>query len=102
MSEAAARIEVGLDNIWREINKLGLQTYIEHLDTHGYTVIPPKIANPNGLTERMLETCLDIAERRTGARPDLVRGKSRNTDSPLVANYRFYLGDSQQRFNAVA
>ncbi|MDG2072697.1 MAG: hypothetical protein P8J55_13460 [Pseudomonadales bacterium] len=102
----------------------------------------------------MLETCLDIAERRTGERPDLVRGKSRNADSPigdgmkallledsvfeealmnpallavstylhqtsnikhqtpaqtfletllsLVANYRFYLGDSQQRFNAVA
>lgn len=81
MSEAAVRTEVGLDNIWCEINNLGLQPYIEHLDTHGYTVIPPEIAKPNGLTERMLETCLDIAERRTGERPDLVRGKSRNADS---------------------
>ena len=83
MSEAAARTEVGLDNIWREINNLGLQPYIEHLDTHGYTVIPPEIANPDGLTKRMLETCLDIAERRNGERPDLVRGKSRNADSPI-------------------
>ena len=71
--------------MWKEIIDLGLQPYIEHLDTNGYTVIPPEIANPNGLAERMLEACLDISERRNGERPDLMRGmrgKSRSADSP--------------------
>lgn len=83
MAEAAARTEVGLDRLWNEISDLGLQPYIEHLDAHGYTVIPPEIASPNGLAERMLEACLDIAEQRNGERPDLERGKSRTTDSPV-------------------
>ena len=54
-----------------EIDRLGLQRYIDDLDTHGYTVVPPEIASPNRLAERMLEACLDIAERRTGERPHL-------------------------------
>ena len=85
MAETAARTDVGLDYLWKEITDLGLQPYIEHLDTNGYTVIPPEIANPNGLAERMLEACLDISERRNGERPDLMRGmrgKSRSADSP--------------------
>ncbi len=85
MAETAARTDVGLDHLWKEIIDLGLQPYIEHLDTNGYTVIPPEIANPNGLAERMLEACLDISERRNGERPDLMRGmrgKSRSADSP--------------------
>ncbi len=34
-------------------------------------MIPPEIATPNGLAERMLEAVLDVAERRNGERPDL-------------------------------
>ena len=83
MAETAARTDVGLDHMWKEINDLGLQPYIEHLDSNGYTVIPPEIANPNGLVERMLETCLDISERRNGERPDLMRSKNRRPDSPV-------------------
>ena len=66
----------------KEIADLGLGTYIDDLDTNGFTVIPPSIANPNNLTERMLATCQDIAERRTGTRPDLAQGESRK-DSPV-------------------
>ncbi len=84
MAEAAYAPEIGLGSLWNEIGDLGLQRYIEDLDAHGYTVIPPEIASPNGLAERMLEACLDIAERRSGERPDLEQGglKSR-IDSPV-------------------
>ena len=76
MAEAAYTSEVGLDSLWKEIGDLGLQRYVEDLDVHGYTVVPPEIANPNGLSERMLEACLDIAERRNGERPHLERGET--------------------------
>ena len=56
--------------------RLGLQTYVADLDARGYTVIPPEIATPNGLAERMLEAVLDIAERRNGERPDLETGST--------------------------
>ena len=74
MAEAAYTAEVGLDSLWNEICDLGLQRHIEDLDAHGYTVVPPEIANPDGLAERMLDACLDIAERRSGERPDIERG----------------------------
>lgn len=82
MAEAATAPESGLGRVWDEINELGLQHHIENLDSHGYTVIPPEVASPNGLAERMLEACLDVAERRNGQRPDLERGRS-PIDSPV-------------------
>ena len=84
MAEAAAAREFGTDRLWVEIGDLGLERHIEELDAHGYTVVPPEIANPNGLAERMLKACLDIAERRNGERPDLNRGNPKNPiDSPV-------------------
>ena len=76
--------ELGLGRLWEEITDLGLQRHVDDLDAHGYTVVPPEIASPNGLAERMLEACLDIAERRNGERPDLERGRSvSKIDSPV-------------------
>ncbi len=76
MAVAIANSESGLDRVWNEICELGLQTYVADLDTHGYTVIPPEIASPNGLADRMLKACLDIAERRNGERPDMETGST--------------------------
>ena len=84
MAEAAYGPEIDLSPLWDEIGSLGLERYVDDLDAHGYTVVPPEIANPNGLAERMLEACLDIAERRNGERPDLERGGSMSRiDSPV-------------------
>ena len=82
MSEAAYATEIVPGGLLNEIAELGLQRYIDDLDAHGYTVIPPEIANPNGLAERMLEACLDVAERRSGERPDVERG-AQTSDSPV-------------------
>jgi hypothetical protein len=71
---AAAIIPEPRDRAWSDICELGLQTYVADLDAHGFCVIPPEIANPNGLADRMLEALLDIAERRNGERPDLETG----------------------------
>ena len=83
MAEAAYGPEIDLSPLWEEIGSLGLERYVDDLDAHGYTVVPPEVANPNGLAERMLEACLDIAERRNGERPDLGRGGSSRIDSPV-------------------
>lgn len=83
MAEAAYGPEIDLSPLWDEIGSLGLERYVDDLDAHGYTVVPPEVANPNGLAERMLEACLDIAERRNGKRPDLERGGSSQIDSPV-------------------
>ena len=84
MAEAANGEAFGHDRLQEEISDLGLHCYVEDLDAQGYTVVPPEIASPNGLAERMLEACLDTAERRSGERPDLERGESKSAvDSPV-------------------
>ena len=84
MAEAATETEFGMGRLWDEIGDLGLQRHVEDLDVLGYAVVPPQIANPNGLAERMLEACPDIAERRTGERSDLQRGSPKSRiDSPV-------------------
>lgn len=65
-----------LERIWREIRTHGLETHVAELDSQGYTVIPPKLACPGNLDERLLQACLDVAERRNGERPDLETGKT--------------------------
>ncbi|MYD99231.1 MAG: hypothetical protein F4X98_17845 [Gammaproteobacteria bacterium] len=82
MAEAATAAKSDRDHLWNEVCDLGLQTYIADLDANGYTVVPPELASPNGLAERMLEACLDVAERRSGERPDLATG-STDPDSPV-------------------
>ncbi len=84
-----------LVRIWGELRELGLEAYVADLDAHGYTVIPPELASPNGLADRLLGAVMDVAERRNGVRPDLEAGSthaglkgrfaalSRDGDSPI-------------------
>ena len=90
----AAATASGLDHVWNDIRQHGLEPYVADLDAHGYTVIPPEIATPNGLADRMLDACLDIAERRNGERPDLETGSTHanleitTTTSPVTKGKR--------------
>ena len=65
-----------LARIWEEIRTLGLTSCVADLDAHGFTVIPPELASPNGLADRLLAAVLDVAERRGGVRPDLETGST--------------------------
>ena len=78
---AAVRDDTGqlatpLERIWAEVREQNLARFVAELDAQGYTVIPPEIASPNGLGERLLQACLDVAERRTGVRPDMATGET--------------------------
>ena len=75
MAEAAARPNP-LELIWSEIHEHNLEPCVAELDAQGYPVIPPELAAPEGLADRLLDVCLDVSERRTGVRPDLETGET--------------------------
>lgn len=77
--------------IWQEVEALGLASHVAELDAWGYTVIPPALASPNGLAPRLLEAVLEVAERRTGVRPDLATGA---THAGFSGRYASEGGDS--------
>jgi len=79
-----------LASAWEEIRHLGLEAYVADLDAHGYTAIPPEIACPDGLAERMLEAALDVGERRNGERPDLEGG---TTHAGWKGRFAAFFGD---------
>ena len=89
--EADQRTTDPLKRVWQEISDLGLEPYITDLDTHGFTVIPPALAAPNGLAGRLLEAVLDVSERRRGVRPDLATGA---THAGFSGRYATGDGDS--------
>ena len=60
-----------VEKVWQEVQELGLERHIAELEIRGYTIIPPEIAAPNRLAERLLDACLDVAEKRNGTRPNL-------------------------------
>jgi len=78
-----------LDMAWAEIQRLKLEPYIADLDLNGFTVIPPEIANPDGLHGRLLDAVLDVAERRDGVRPDIETG---STHAGYKGTYEEYAG----------
>ena len=88
MAKAALAPESDNGRLRAEIGALGLQTYVADLDADGYTVVPPEIASPNGLAERLLDACLDVAERRNGARPDLEAATSSRRIAMPTGGYR--------------
>ena len=94
MTDANGNGQTNLDRAWAEIRELGLESYVADLDAHGYTIIPPAIATPNGLAERMLEAALDVSERRNGVRGDLENGSTHAGFKGRFASFAPEDGDS--------
>ena len=84
MSQTKANGEP-LERIWNEIREHKLESHIAELDSQGYTVVPPGIVSSDDLSERMLDACLDVAERRNGKRPDLDGGTTHANFKGLFA-----------------
>lgn len=57
-----------------EVQELGLVQNVYELDNFGLTVVPTERLGALHLVDRALERILDIAEQRSGARPDPVTG----------------------------
>jgi ectoine hydroxylase-related dioxygenase (phytanoyl-CoA dioxygenase family) len=83
-----------LDLAWAEIRRLELEPYVADLDINGFTVIPPEIASPGDLHKRLLDSVLDVAERRTGVRPDLDGGSTHQGFKGRFEGYAGSEGDS--------
>ena len=82
------------DAAWAEIRRLKLEPYIAELDNRGFVVIPPEIASPGDLHKRLLENILDVAEKRSGIRPDLDGGKTHEFFKGRFEGYADTEGDS--------
>jgi len=67
---------------WQEIERLELSPYIAELDSLGYTIIPPEVAAPSGFASSLLNALLEVAEKRSGTRPQLQQDE--RFDNPAV------------------
>jgi len=63
-----------LGALYREIRELGLETSVAELDAFGFTILEPGRAAPLSFMERLRDTILDVAERRTGIKHDIEKG----------------------------
>ena len=74
------------DRMAAPLSESVLERYVAELDERGYVVIPPDVACPDGLADRLLDAILDVAERRRGVRPDMRTGATHaNYDSGVGA-----------------
>jgi ectoine hydroxylase-related dioxygenase (phytanoyl-CoA dioxygenase family) len=79
-----------------ELRQLGLESNLVELQAFGFTVLSPEQVGAHRLRERLLQTVLDISERRSGVRPDLTGGKShRGMVHPLGQLMRFVLWEDR-------
>ena len=71
---AVDAIAEGLDSVLAEIRDLELGPHVAELDACGLTVLPPERVAPREFTVRLRDAVLNLAERRTGIRPDFATG----------------------------
>jgi len=53
MEIGAWKMTQGMNDNYREIRKLGLESYVAELDTYGFTVVPPELAAPAGFADKL-------------------------------------------------
>jgi hypothetical protein len=80
-AEQAAR--TARDRVFAEIERLGLIANVGELEMKGYTALTPDQVGPPDLIERLRETIIALAERRTGQQIDRASGLTfEDTNSP--------------------
>ena len=82
------------DAAMAEIARLKLEPYVAELESKGFTVIPPELASPGGFASRLLEAILDVSEKRTGTRPEIIEGRAHENYKGRFADYYSDQGDS--------
>jgi hypothetical protein len=60
---------------YEKVCKLGLQPYLAELEALGLTVIPPELASPDGLADRLRDAVVAVStQRNAGIAPDFATG----------------------------
>ncbi len=80
-----------LGPLYREIRKLGLEQNIAELDAFGFTILEPGKAAPVAWVEGLRDKVLEVAERRTGVKHDLVTGAHGHLDVQPPFNHQYIL-----------
>ena len=80
-----------LNHVYREIRKQGLETNLAEFETYGFTVIEPDRFAPPEFLERVRRAVLDVAERRTGIKHDLVTGAHGTLDQAPSFKHQYVL-----------
>src|SRR4051812_6000626 len=80
----------GLNDLYRQIRDLGLEENLAELDAFGFTVIPPDKVGGGDLPERLLARILEVAEDRSGVRPDTETGAT-HEGAAATGQHLFYL-----------
>lgn len=81
-----------LGPLYRQIRKLGLEQNIAELDAFGFTILEPGKAAPVAWVEGLRDKLLEVAERRTGVKHDVVTGEHGHLDvqPPFKHQYILY------------
>ena len=72
--------------IYQQIETLGLNEHVSHLDEYGYTVIPPDLVAPEAFQERLRSAVLAVHECRTGQQIGLDDVASAKLSGDMPAN----------------
>ena len=67
----------GLNELYREIRRLDLESHVAELDNFGYTIVPPEKVAPPEFIDRLLTRILELVEKRSGVKPDLETGSTK-------------------------
>ncbi|BCW90860.1 hypothetical protein sos41_40360 [Alphaproteobacteria bacterium SO-S41] len=91
ISKHSIPISPHAEDLWAEIKSLGLENHIAELEVRGFTVIPPEKAAPPGFAARLKEKILDVAERRSGVRPDESMGSTHANEAKAFGSLMTYM-----------
>lgn len=64
------------DRVFAEIDRLGLIANVGELEMKGYTALPPERVGPPAFIDRLRETVIGLAERRSRQRIDRATGRT--------------------------
>lgn len=82
------RSVAGLDQIYRDARKYGIETNIAELEAFGFTIVEPdKTQAPEGFAARMFDKMMQIAREEDAAKVDL----NKHEDRPAYGRQLFHL-----------
>jgi ectoine hydroxylase-related dioxygenase (phytanoyl-CoA dioxygenase family) len=78
-------------SLYPELRALGLETHIADLAMQGYTVVPPEKVAPPAYIAALREAVLNVSERRTGIRPDVISGSTHLASQHPLGQFMRYV-----------
>jgi hypothetical protein len=78
-------------SLWADVTRHGLESHVAELEVLGYTVVPPGKVAPAGFAQTLLQTVLDVYERRHGRQLDVGATTDMNDPASSLGVHLAYL-----------